>query len=32
MSTKYQTYLTNDEDGLVDYLEKVFNLWSNQVF
>lgn len=26
MSTKYQTYLTNQEDGLVDYLEKVFNL------
>lgn len=26
MATKYQTYLTNNEDGIADYLEKVFNL------
>lgn len=26
MASKYQTYLTNQEDGIVDYLEKVFNL------
>lgn len=25
-STKYQTYKTNDEDGIIDYLEKMFNL------
>jgi len=24
-ATKYQTYLTNQDDGIVDYLEKVFN-------
>lgn len=26
LASKYQTYLTNQEDGIVDYLEKVFNL------
>ncbi|MGI6781690.1 MAG: HAD family hydrolase [Acholeplasmataceae bacterium] len=26
LASKYQTYLTNHEDGIVDYLEKVFNL------
>ena len=32
LSTKYQTYLTNHEDGIIDYLQKVYNLWNKHFY